>query len=73
MLASDYAVDELIIPLFAQINSGSALTMDLERHGDDVPAPWFGPRLRCERCERCGHLEADGCNCGISAGSAVTR
>jgi hypothetical protein len=30
--------------------------VDVERYGDDVPVPWFGPRLRCERC---GHLGAD--------------
>jgi len=29
--------------------------IDVERYGDDVPVPWFGPRLRCERC---GHLGA---------------
>jgi hypothetical protein len=27
--------------------------IDVERYGDDVPVPWFGPRLRCEHC---GHL-----------------
>jgi hypothetical protein len=32
--------------------------IDVERYGDDVPVPWFGPRLRCERC---GHLGVDGC------------
>ncbi len=31
--------------------------MDVERYGDDVPVPWFGSRLRCERC---GHLGGDG-------------
>jgi hypothetical protein len=30
--------------------------VDVERFGDDVPVPSFGPRLRCERC---GHLGAD--------------
>jgi len=30
--------------------------VDVERYGDDVPVPWFGPRRRCERC---GHLGAD--------------
>jgi hypothetical protein len=30
--------------------------IDVERYGDDVPVPWFGPRMRCERC---GHLGAD--------------
>ena len=30
--------------------------VDVERYGDDVPVPWFGPRMRCERC---GHLGAD--------------
>ena len=24
--------------------------IDVERYGDDVPVPWFGPRLRCEHC-----------------------
>jgi hypothetical protein len=23
--------------------------VDVERYGDDVPVPWLGPRLRCER------------------------
>jgi hypothetical protein len=30
--------------------------IDVERYGDDVPVPWFGPWMRCERC---GHLSAD--------------
>jgi hypothetical protein len=30
--------------------------IEVERYGDDVPVPWLGPRLRCERC---GHLGAD--------------
>jgi hypothetical protein len=30
--------------------------IDVERYGDDVSVPWFGPRLRCERCD---HLGAD--------------
>ena len=30
--------------------------VDVERYGDDVPVPWFGPRMRCERC---GYLGAD--------------
>ena len=30
--------------------------VDVERYGDDVPVPWFGPRMRCERC---GHFGAD--------------
>ncbi len=30
--------------------------VDVERYGDDVSVPWFGPRLHCERC---GHLGAD--------------
>ena len=35
---------------------GHYRVVDVERHGDDVPVPWFGPR---KRCERCGHLGAD--------------
>ena len=35
---------------------GRHRVIDVERYGDDVPVPWFGPRLRCERC---GHLGAD--------------
>jgi hypothetical protein len=27
--------------------------IEVERYGDDVPVPWFGPRMRCERY---GHL-----------------
>ncbi len=30
--------------------------VNVERYGDDVPVPSFGPRMRCERC---GHLGAD--------------
>jgi len=30
--------------------------VNVERYGDDTPVPWFGPRMRCERC---GHLGAD--------------
>ena len=30
--------------------------VDVERYGDDVPVPWFEPRMRCERC---GHLGGD--------------
>jgi len=33
-----------------------AAVVDVDRYGDDVPVPWFGPRMRCERC---GHLGAD--------------
>jgi hypothetical protein len=35
---------------------GHHRVIDVERYGDDVSVPWFGPRLRCERC---GHLGAD--------------
>ena len=35
---------------------GRHRVVDVERYGDDVPVPWFGPRMRCERC---GHLGAD--------------
>jgi hypothetical protein len=35
---------------------GHQRVTDVERYGDDVPVPWFGPYLRCERC---GHLGAD--------------
>jgi hypothetical protein len=30
--------------------------IDVERYGDEVPVPWFGPRMRCEICS---HLGAD--------------
>ena len=35
---------------------GHHRVIDVERYGDDVPVPWFGPSMRCERC---GHLGAD--------------
>jgi hypothetical protein len=35
---------------------GHHCVVEVERYGDDVPVPWFGPRMRCERC---GHLGAD--------------
>jgi hypothetical protein len=35
---------------------GHHRVIDVERYGDDVPVPWFGQRLCCERC---GHLGAD--------------
>ena len=35
---------------------GRHRVVEVERYGDDVPVPWFGPRMRCERC---GHLGAD--------------
>jgi hypothetical protein len=35
---------------------GHHRVIDVERYGDDVQVPWFGPRVRCERC---GHLGAD--------------
>ena len=35
---------------------GHHRVIDVERYGDDVPVPRFGPRLRCQRC---GHLGAD--------------
>jgi len=35
---------------------GRHRVIDVERYGDDVPVPSFGPRLRCVRC---GHLGAD--------------
>ena len=35
---------------------GHHRVVDVERYGDDVPVPWFGPRMRCERY---GHLGAD--------------
>jgi hypothetical protein len=35
---------------------GHHRVIDVERYGDDVPVPWLGPRMRCERC---GHLGAD--------------
>jgi hypothetical protein len=31
---------------------GRHRVIDVERYGDDVPVPWFGPRMRC------GHLIA---------------
>ena len=40
----------------AGIGCGHHSVVDVERYGDDVPVPWFGPRMRCERC---GHLGAD--------------
>jgi hypothetical protein len=30
--------------------------IDVQTYSDDVPVPWFGPRMRCDRC---GHLGAD--------------
>ena len=38
------------------LDCGDYRAVDVERNGDDVPVPWFGPRMRCERC---GHLGAD--------------
>jgi hypothetical protein len=35
---------------------GRHRVIDMERYGHDVPVPWFGPRMRCERY---GHLGAD--------------
>jgi hypothetical protein len=35
---------------------GRHSVIDVERYADNVPVPWFGPRLRCESC---GHLGAD--------------
>jgi hypothetical protein len=35
---------------------GRHRVIDVERYGDHVPMPWFGPRMRCESC---GHLGAD--------------
>ena len=32
---------------------GHHRVIDVERYGDHVPVPSFGPRLRCEHC---GHL-----------------
>ena len=32
---------------------GHHRVIDVEQYGDDVPVPWFGPRMRC------GHLGAD--------------
>jgi hypothetical protein len=43
---------------------GHHRVIDVERYGDDVPVPRFGPRLRCERC---GHLGADARANGRSA------
>ena len=34
---------------------GHHRVVDVERYGDDVPVPWFGPRMRCELC---GYLGA---------------
>jgi hypothetical protein len=28
--------------------------IDMERYGDKLPVPWFGSRLRCERCDHLG-------------------
>ncbi len=33
---------------------GRHSVVDVESYGDDVPVPWFGPRMRCERCGRLG-------------------
>jgi hypothetical protein len=30
--------------------------IDVQSYGDDVAVPWFGPRMRCDRCS---HLGAD--------------
>ncbi len=38
------------------LGCGRHRVIDVERYGDDVPVPWHGPRMRCERC---GHLGAD--------------
>ena len=38
------------------IGCGHHSVVNVERYGDNVPVPWFGPRMRCERC---GHLGAD--------------
>jgi len=35
---------------------GHHRVIDVERYADDVPVPWFGPRMRCESC---GYLGAD--------------
>lgn len=35
---------------------GRCRVIDVEHYGDDVPVPWFGPRLRCESC---GYVGAD--------------
>jgi hypothetical protein len=35
---------------------GHHRVVDVRRYGDDLPVPWFGPRLGRERC---GHLGAD--------------
>lgn len=33
--------------------------VDVERYGDDVPVPRFGPRMRCERCGHIGGCPAE--------------
>ena len=38
------------------LDCGHHRAVDVERYGDDLSVPWFGPRMRCERC---GHLGAD--------------
>ena len=38
------------------LDCGHCRVVDVERYGDDVPVPWFGPRMRCGRC---GHLGAE--------------
>ncbi len=35
---------------------GRDAVIDVERYANNVPVPWFGPRMRCERC---GHIGAD--------------